>query len=256
MKITAPTLPSRAIPYSFKEIEMDMFGVKQIMLLSKASALNSIKPAIDALNDVISVEANELTDGDFFYLLTLQRLRYTRPLFTQWVCEVPLYYEKESVFHTSEGLRALVEAYEVAENKDELQDPDKIQVVVGPCGTLNKHELCEADLQIQYMDETKLPEGLDYPRIESFADSIVEYNEPDMQYLSQAVRWLKTDSRSYLAKKNLFLKQDNLNLIEQAMFYKNTSVHGVRRTIVCRCTKCRTASTHTLEIGPESFFDV
>lgn len=257
MKIIAASLPSRAIPYEFNDIEMTKFGVKQIMLLSKAAALNSIKPAIEALNEVIDVDAGELTDGDFFYLLALQRLQYSRPLFTQWVCDDRLFYETDGVtFYTEEGLKALVEAYEAAEDKTTLRNPDNIKVASGPCSTLNKHVLVEADLNIQYLENEPLPAGLDYPRIDSFADSIVDYNNPEMQYLSQAIRWLKTDSRSYLAKKDLFMQQTDTNLIESAMFYKNTSVHGILRTIKCYCKKCRAVSNHTIEIGPETFFDV
>ena len=258
MIIKTESLPSRGIPYQYKEIEMEGFKVPQIMKLSKASSLKSIKPAIDALDDVLSVVASELTDGDFFYLLTLQRLAYSKPLFTEWHCDEILYYDEgdDTTFLTKQQIKDKVEEYEATEDKEGLTDPNEIKLVPGKCMTFNKHILTVHDLTITYLEEEPLNEGIDYPRIETLTDAIKDGEDPEMHYLAQAIRWLRTETRSYLAKKDLLLGLPDTTLLEQAMAYNNKVIHGVNKRVVCPCSKCGHKTAHILDIGPESFFDV
>lgn len=259
MDINVQELPSKGIPYDFVEFSMTNFGVPEIMLLSKATSLESITPAIEAMNNVVSINAYQLTDGDFFYLLALQRLNMTKPLFTDWTCDGTVFVEEETGRRLAPvDLRSMVEHYNAmpAEDKANEKDPSEIVVTNVACEQKNHHDLKLSDLKITYLEDKVLPTFLDYPRISTLTEAILDASSPEMQMLAFPIRWFKTPvGDAYSDKKDYFESLQSLEQVEEAIKTNNAIIHGVNKTVVCSCSACGKETAHLFEIHPHTFFD-
>lgn len=258
----ANVLPSKLIPYRVKEIKMEPFKVPQIMKMSRAVALNSLVPAIEAINDVLDIDVNELVDGDFYYLLAWQRIvAYGHsPLKADWVCEGTVFKETgglERTFTESE-IKRIVEDYDAAddEQKAQMEDPAELQVEAQTCGHRNSVEVTMDMLSvIQYMDDLKLYEGLDFPRVSTLPDSIAFRENPEKQNVVQAARWIHSGAN--LAEKlDILNSQEDLKLFEKSLQTNQVNQCGVSRVISLPCEKCGTIGRLGFDIRPETFFDV
>ncbi len=255
------TLPSRCIPYSFNEIEMEPFRIAQIMQLSRAVALDSIQPAIEAMDSVLNVDVNELTDGDFYYLLAYQRLNaYSNsPLLAQWECGGTVFQEQDGLKRTftSEQLRALVDEYDNAseEDREHLTNPDDLTVTSIPCKHQNRVEIKLDHLTTVFLEQEKLPDGLDFPRISTLVDTQVRSKDPAEERVAHAARWIQPGN-TLEEKIDILHNQPTLALFEKALQANATVVHGVSQIIVLPCEHCGQMSEHIFNISPKTFFDV
>mgnify|MGYP006421225179 CR=1 FL=1 len=259
---TKNNLPSGLLPYSFKHVEMEPFKVNEIMKLSKARSLQSVAPMVDALNDVVSCDANDLTDGDFYYLLAFQRLNaYTSsPMIVQWECEGIVFQEQSGLQRrfNNEQLKKLVEEYDNAseERKEELEDPNELVVESVICGEYNEQQVGFNDLIVQRLEENQvIDERLDYPRIRTLPQGIAKSEDPELRHVIQAARWLKKGD-NLDEKLELLRNSDNLELFETAYRTEMTVRHGVSNVVLKECPKCGVLSKHVFDITPETFFDL
>lgn len=255
------TLPSGMIPYRFEKITMQNFGVKQLMLMSKAVATESWQPVIQALNSVIDVDVNLITDGDFYYLLACQRVEGYKisPLQAAWKCEGTVFRESgglERTF-TREQVRKIVKEYDEAtdEERENLEDPETLTLISVQCNHHNANNLTLDDLYIVPLETKKLPEGLDFPRVDTLVDSLVARQDPENENVIQAARWI-AQGETIDAKMDVLHEQKDLTLFESALQTEITVRHGISQVIVAKCTSCGQPAEHTFNIGPETFFDV
>lgn len=257
----ASKLPSRTLPYSFKEITMSPFRMPQIMLASRAVSTESMAPMIEALDKVIDVDVRELTDGDFFYLLAYQRIvNYTSPLVARWTCDGIVFRENDGLSRTftQQQMASLVAEYEQAdeEARADLQDPNKLIVTADTCGHANLENIVFEDLKIaQLPEDLVLPLGIDFPRVSTLVDAIEMRKDVDMRNIVNAARWVAEGS-TLAEKLEVLESQTDLALFERALQAQTTIAHGAARIISKLCTACGESSDHLLDISPETFFNV
>ena len=259
--IDALTLPSRCAPYTFNEVEMGNYSVKQIMLMSSASVLKSVAPMVEALNQVLNVDAATLTDGDFYYLQALQRLEvYTEsPLEVNWSCTGTIFREKEGLrrVFTLEQLKKTTADWEAAteEQRADMTNPDELIVVSETCDKQNKVNIKMADLVVFQLEEKiKLPEGLDFPRVATLAEANALRTSPEYAGVVDAVRWIAFGDT--IEEKLEYVTEHGLSLLEKAMQCNLLHRHGISRIIKKGCPSCGTESQHMFDITPDIFFQV
>lgn len=256
------SLPSKTIPYAIKAIEMSPFKVAQVMQLSRAVALQSMKPTVEALDSVMDFDANDLTDGDFYYLLAWQRIHaYSHsPLKAAWECEGMVFQEEgnlERVF-TQDQIKALVEEYDAAseEEKALLENPEELKVTSRLCRHFNSVDILMDHLRVVYLEDgVKLDPRLDFPRVRTLADSLARTDNPDQQNIVQAARWVR-DGNTLDDKLAILQAEPNLELFEKALQANALVRHGISRTVTLKCEQCNEESAHAFDIRPETFFDV
>lgn len=160
-------LPSTCIPYNVKHVDMDIFGMPQIKLLSKAVALDSMEPSIEALNGVLSVDARTLTDGDYSYLMAHQRLVGYKDsaIVAPWTCNHTMLRELSGLkrLFTKEQIVDLVESYHAAseEEQKDMQNPQTLNVTNEDCGHYNSFDITMPDLTIFQLLKEPIDERLD-----------------------------------------------------------------------------------------------
>lgn len=263
MRFDDTNLPSRMIPYNVKGFEMTPFRVPQIMKMSRAMHLDSVAPMVEALDEVLDIDAATLTDGDFYYLLAYQRLvnydQEESPLQAIWECSSTLFHsEDENRTYTHREIRDFVDAY-IAASEDErkhMTDPATRVVTTQVCGHRNVHSLTMDDLAVMRLDsDLKLDPDLDFPRVGTLADAIARASNPDEAALIQAARWVKAGS-TLDAKMDILVNQDNLNLFQKCLRADTLIRHGISRILRVPCEKCGHPADHQIDITPQTFFDV
>lgn len=255
-------LPSRTLPYQVKQFGMRPFLVPQIMQLSRAVALKTVAPMIEALDSVLDFDAHQLTDGDFYYLLSWQRLEAYKhsPLLAQWTCSSLVFQEQDGLkrVFTRDKLVQMVDEFDSAseEERENLEDPEKLILTSRQCGHKNSLPISMRDLDIVYLsDNDCLPERLDYPRVSTLADALARKDNPDTRMIVQAARWVR-EGRTLDEKMEVLTAQPDLSLLEQALRMSALSNHGVLRILTKHCEACGEKSVHGYDVTPELFFDV
>ena len=254
-------LPSRTIPYGFKELEMKPFLVPQIMQMSKAISLQSLQPMVLALCEVVNIDGLSLTDGDFYYLLAVQRLcSYVEsPLQASWTCAGTVFKESgglERTF-TQKQLADMVEGWDSAdeEERKDLTDPSNMDVTTATCNHENVSDIQLKDLEILYLEKGTIPDGLDYPRINTLAEAFKLREDPNVSGILEAARWVIAGD-TLKDKIEILKEQPDLALFEQALQCSLTVRHGMGSVIKKHCEFCSAESSHLFDITPETFFSV
>jgi hypothetical protein len=262
--LSLKNMPSRGLPYDkgLKDLEMDAFKVPNILKLSRAIALESYVPVIDALNDVlINFDAASLTDGDFFYLLGYQRLKnMTSALVADWNCPDLLLREQDGLERefTKSEMVALVEKYAAASEEERagMTNPDELMVITVSCDHHNNRDVTFGDLQILQLNEgLKLDDALDFPRIRTYPDLLQFRIDPDLSLVAEAARWVR-DGVSLQDKIDILTAQPDLVLFEKALTANTKYQHGVGRIFTLPCHKCGSIKELSIDLSASIFFDV
>lgn len=258
MIFDSSNLASRAIPYVEKQFELELFKPKQLSLLSKAIAFESMEPVIEAMQQVCSADVQMLTPADFFQLLTWQRFHaLKRPAFSEWVCEGLLFARRDNnQLLNNAQIELMVENYNAAKGLPEqahLENPDDVMLDAKPCKANNKEPLRYSDFALQYLDSTKLDSRLDYPRVKH----MVEYDQlaKDAVYskIAGPARWVR-DGNNLAAKIDILFNQPDMELFELACDADVTLRHGILRNVYKPCPVCGIVHEFMVSIEPASFF--
>ena len=257
-------LPSRMRPYeTHKSLEMALFGIPQLKKLSKAVAIDSIEPVIDAIGEVLTqFDGHDLTDGDFNYLLAYQRMEgyKSAPLVFGFTCEGIMYRESGGLGRLlkKSQIMSLVETYDAAtpEEKTEIQDPNKLFMFTETCGEVNTFDLGIDDIKVFPLTEDPLHELLDYPRLRTLADAIIAKRDPERRNIVDAVRWIK-DGYTLSDKFEVLEESDDpITLLQEALKANLTHAHGLQRHVVKSCVKCEALRSGVMEVDAVMFFRV
>lgn len=253
-------LPSRLLPYPVKQIEIKEFRPKQIALLSKAVMLDDMSPAIEAMGSVMSnLDVMQLTTGDFFFLLTWQRLHALKrnPVMAEWVCPGAMFADRETgAKYSTRDIKTLVENWEAADDatRESMKDPDDIQLDGYQCNHANYKTIAFDEFSIVYLDESiVLDERLDYPRCATLSEFLKLQNDPDYGMLAEAAQWIKGDV-SLSKRISDLTKQDDNDLFEIACQTSRDVQHGIRRTVMKSCDACGHKHSMNFVVDPKAFF--
>jgi hypothetical protein len=236
-------LPSQGIPYdSDFKLYIRPFRVPEYRLLSRAVELGDVSHLIRAVDNVISVDANNLTIGDFFYVLLWLRINSMpkSPYVVQWMCEQPFFTRK------SDGKQLLYTDADWPTIEELRTDYNN-----APCHTDNTSIIHNNTTEIVSLEEdTKLPEGFDFPRMAHFIDRAAALKDPDFVLLAPAIQWVAGKT---WADKVAAVEADP-GLIGEGLDINRSVVHGISETVKFNCNHCRVEHTQKLELNAISFF--
>jgi hypothetical protein len=258
MQFDATTLPSRTIPYQVKLVEIQKFRPKQLSLLSKAIFLESMEPAIKAMQDVCNIDVNLMTPGDFYFLLAWQRFNcLSRGVSATWNCQGTLFRRAETnEIYTVDRINRMTESWIAAEGLPEqaqLENPDKVQLNASICNAYNVKALEFADFTTIFLPDVELDKRLDYPRVRHMVEYDKLVNDPTYGKIVGAARWVAEGS-TLEQKIEVLFDQPDMDLFETAAAANATIVHGISRTVEKKCDTCGTTHSFATSVEPASFF--
>lgn len=251
-------LPSRTVPYQVKQINVNPFRPKQLGLLSKAVFLESMDPAIDAMQEVCDFDVRLMTPGDFYYLLAWQRFNsLKREVSANWECEGTAFrrvdtgevYRNDRIVRITEGWNAAEGTPEQAQ----LENPNEIEFNAEYCGSYNIKPITFEDFTTVFLPETKLDPRLDYPRVMHMVEYDTLVVDPVYSRIAGPARWVAA-GRTLKEKIDILFAQETMDLFEAAAQANATIMHGISRTLRKNCDKCGSSHTFQTSIEPASFF--
>ena len=257
-KFDETMLPSEMRVYNVKTIEMDMFKFKQLKHISSSIASRHLGHMVKALGEVLTnIDVNTITQGDFYYLLAYQRCHaYSKPVFCRWTCRNKVYRSvSDGKEYTTEQVTELVRHYNEAtdEEKLKLENPSDIQLETISCDTHNSLPMSFSDIQVVKLGSVKLADGLDIPRANTVADSVILRQDPELGSIVPAALWVK-EGNTLADKIEVLRNQKDLTLFENALEASTTIVHGIKNVVRKECTQCGSGSNHIFEVTPSLFF--
>ncbi len=243
-------LPSGSVPYTWTDLYIRPFEVPELKLISRAASQQDVQHVIRAIDLCISEDVYELSIGDYFYILMWQKLHsYTKtPLIVEWPCPADVLHRlRDGLVQTTELTDAQIA--EAAESGKEEADQWKVE----PCGTLNSEPIHMVGLEIVTLEDGfKLPEGLDFPRVNSMASISELLADPDLQFLIPAIQWMPGSNAK--EKMDHFESTNDMGLFRKALAANENVKHGVVQKTTLTCRRCRSRFEYVIPLDPMSFF--
>lgn len=248
-------LPSRSLPYTKNgqpiiDLEPDgtffirPFGIAELRLLSTAASVGNMQHAIRAFDLCISVDVQQLSLGDFYYLMLWQRINSfpKRPYAIPWDCDSALFKSKET------GQYLL---YDMPDDQWPSSEVLETDYEATKCGFSNTSIVQTPDLEIFTLDEDLvLPEGFDFPRVKIMLDLQEALKTPDLAYLAPGIQWIAGET----FEEKMEAANADPSLVFEGLDLENAVVHGFGEQVTVKCAQCRVEHTVTLKTNPESFF--
>ena len=245
-------LPSNFYPYPGEtKMYIRPFTIKELKLVSKAAILKDMSHLIRAVDLVTTMDAGNLSVGDFYYVLMWLRIHSMpkTPYVVEWHCGEAVLVRKE------DGFRMM--------NDDTFQMPkreDESKWRVEKCRSHNSEVIHMTNVEILTLDEENfsgLPtEGtveFDFPRARNIQEVQEALADPEMQLIVGAAQWIKEGAT--LAEKIAVLEaQPDLQAFDEAAVLQETIEHGVVEDTTLTCNECLKRTPHTLVIDPLTFF--
>lgn len=258
MIFDANTLPSRTIPYQVKQITLKLFRPKQLGLLSKAVYLESMEPAIEAMQEVCDYDVNLMTPGDFYFLLAWQRFNaLKREAPVTWECEGAAFIRTDNgEIYTSDRIQRIIKSWEDAAGtpaQAALENPNEITFDARVCGAVNIKQITFDDFHTIFLPDTQLDSRLDFPRVMAMVEYDKLINDPTYSRIVGPARWI-AEGRTLMDKIDILFAQEDMGLFEAAAFANANYTHGISRSIRKQCDTCGNFHTFTTSIEPASFF--
>jgi hypothetical protein len=253
-------LPSQTLPYRVKVVEVDLFKPKQIALMSKSVMLDDIQPALDAMHSVLrGIDIDELTVGDFYYLLTWQRFHCfkSNPVIATWECPGTMFSDiNTNDKYTPSDVSTFVSNWEAADDAARLlmRDPNTIELDAYICQHGNMETLTFEDFSVLSLDpNTVLDQRLDYPRCNTLSEFIRLQSDPDYGMIADAAQWIKGPA-NLRERINKLLETEDTELMEVACAANRDVRHGILRSVVKPCRVCSHKHGLNFTVEPRSFF--
>lgn len=252
------TLPSRTVPYQVKQIGVNPFRPKQLGLLGKSIFLESMQPAIEAMQEVCDVDVNLITPGDFYFLLAWQRFNsLKREVTATWECSGTKYtredtgeiYKTQRIIRTTENWNAAEGTAEQAQ----LENPADLRFDLKYCGEHNMAALAFADFTTVFLPDVELDSRLDYPRVMTMVEYDKLITDPVYHKIVGPARWV-AEGRTLKDKIEILFAQDDMSLMEAAANANANIAHGIGRQVGKECAACGSTHFFSASIEPASFF--
>lgn len=258
MKFESVNLPSRGIPYAVKEINVAKFRPLQMSMVSEAIYAKNDAPLIEAVNSVMDFDANHLTDGDFYYILTWLRF-YSRdlPVISNWECGGVYFTRKDTgEKYTITMLDELLEQWEAAEGteaREHMEDPRTIELEEHDCHHMNSRQVNFEDFVVKYMDETPIDDDLDYPRVRNMVEYLGLMEENRYKKLAGPIRYIK-EGNTLHSRLTAVLEAPDMTLFDKAARAEFQYEHGILQRIYKPCEFCGIDHAFDVSINANSFF--
>lgn len=252
-------LPSRYIPYNFKTVTLLPFSPMCIPPMSRSVENDDLQPLLDAVDRCIDVDVNQLTEGDFYYVLTMMRLHAFKrnPLVARWTCNGGMVFRRMDTneIWTEEEMNAYVKMWHEAEDREGMVDPDTIQVEPELCNHHNEENVTDENLIVHYLPDPQekpfqLEPRLDFPRARLIPEAYELSDDEEFGPMVRVAKWVRAGDT--LIEKIELVSQD-MDLYEAALEAERTYRHGVTKYVVKTCRACGNDNTLQMEVSAMSF---
>jgi hypothetical protein len=243
-------LPSNFYPYPGEtKMYIRPFTIKELKLVSKAALLKDMSHLIRAVDLVTTMDAGNLTVGDFFYVLMWLRIHSMpkTPYVVEWHCKEPI------LVHKTDGSRIY--------NDHTFQVPkDEANWKVDHCTAHNSEIVHMTNVEIVMLDEDNysgIPQNgiveYDFPRARNIQEVQEALNDPELKLIVPAAQWIKEGDT--LAEKIAVLERENdIQALDDAAVINETILHGISESTTLTCRDCRKRTDHSLVLDAYSFF--
>lgn len=243
-------LPSNFYPYPGEtKMYIRPFTIKELKLVSKAAILKDMKHLIRAVDLVCTMDAGNLSVGDFYYVLMWLRIHSMpkTPYVVEWHCGEAVLVNKK------DGTRL--------DNGPDFQLPkDEINWRVEKCTSHNSEVIHITNVEILTLDETNfdgIPQNgiieYDFPRARNIQEVQEALADPEMQLIVGAAQWVK-EGDTLAEKVEVLESQSDLQAFDDAAVLQETIEHGIVETTTLTCRECLKRTPHTLILDALTFF--
>ncbi len=252
-------LPSRYIPYNFKQVNLKTISPAAIPFFARAVETDDLAPVLEAMQTCIDVDVNELTEGDFYYILTIMRVVIFKrnALVARWRCQSDMFQRPDTKERwTRQNLLDYVEAWNSGV-REGMVDPATLPLDSVVCDFNNEEKVEPDDLILHYLPEQtedsvplQLHPSLDFPRARHLAECYQLSDDVDHGPLVRVAKWVR-DGRTIMEKIDLIMA--DMDLYELALDAEANYRHGVTRYVKKKCRCCDEYNTLHMEVTPQSF---
>jgi len=237
-------LPSYGIPYGDRDLKVYIrsFKLAELKLLSRAVELDEVAHLMRAVDNCISFPVEELSIGDFFYVLLWLRM-YSMPkspYVVEWRCEQPYFTNKET-------RKPLLYSDKDWPTVNEL----KTDYTVENCGTENTSIVHNSNIEILSLPyDFVLPQGFDFPRMSCYDDRAKALKDPEWAQLALAIQWLP----GHTWKQKVEYAERNVDAIGEALELNRRISFGISEEATFSCRRCRVEHKTKLTLNALTFF--
>lgn len=258
MKFDVNDLPSAGIPYAVKAVDVQPFRPRHMPYISEAILSRNNAPLIEAVGMVMDFDVNQLTDGDFYYILTWLRFHSRDiPIFAEWDCGGTLFRRADNgVVMTIAEIDEMVVQWENAkgtEAEETMENPQNIEFEDIDCTHHNKIPTTFEDFRIMKMSDTPIDDRLDYPRVRHMVEFMDLVQENRFTKIIGPVRYIK-EGFNLRAKLEILDEMDDMELFDVASRAHFEYEHGILQRITKKCERCGTTHEFNVTIDAQSFF--
>lgn len=229
-------LPSLMAPYEVKEIEIEPFKPMVLNLISRAHASGTVDPLLKALQGCVNIDTNLLTPGDFFFLLTWQRIHSRAiPVEASWSCLGTVYELPTGQRINDTQLIQYYRAYQ--ENPEGKPNPNDVPTAVVSCGHVQKRALTWDDFRVIEMNQDPLDPDLTYPRMGLWDQYLKMADDVELSAVARQAMWVK-DGFTLADKVAIIRNQETMDLFDRACLAEVKYNHGIAQAVALPCEKC------------------
>lgn len=242
-------LPSNGKAYKWTNLYIRPFTLHELKLISRSASLGDPQPIIRAIDLTISEDVNDLTTGDYFYVMLWHKIHsYTKtPLIVEWPCDRPLFNRLR------DGKIRFEPLTEQEQEEQDLLAEDRDKFLPELCGTVNSEPIHKVDVEVASLeDDFVLDAALDFPRVRNMVEVEEALKDPDLSWLIPSIRWLP--GLTLEDKMKHFEDSEEPNLLARARKANDTVRHGINQKTTLHCRRCRTTHPYFIRLDPQSFF--
>lgn len=238
-------LPSGGVTYDFTDIYVRQFILRELPLLhlGMTAKVRPHQHIIRAVQMTCSVDINQLTDGDFCYVMAwLRRNSFPEfPVNAQYTCNNMVYINNKNSIGV--GITA--------------KTAKSLGYWLSPCAHKQTELVKRVEIDVHTLDDDDLsiknPE-IDFPRVGTLTD-FYDFigTRPSMKYMGTLARWVKKGS-TFKAKLAYLMSQKDMKLLEEIEKTSKLYFHGITERIRLRCGSCNHVKTHESSPSLLAFF--
>lgn len=243
-------LPSNFYPYPGEtKLYIRPFTIKELKLVSKAAILKDITHLIRAVDLVTTMDAGNLTVGDFYYVLMWLRIHSMpkTPYVVEWHCKEPVLVNKHDARRIMNDV-----TFQIPKDEENWK--------VEHCTAHNSEVVHMTNVEIITLDEDNfdgIPQNgiveYDFPRARNIQEVQEALNDPALKLIVGAAQWVK-EGATLEEKIEVLENQEDLQAFDDASVLNSTIVHGIAETTTLTCRDCLKRTAHNLVLDAFSFF--
>lgn len=242
-------IPSDFRFYDFDAIYYRPFELKELAIIHQGLILKSVQHIIRAVQLVVSCDLNELTDGDFLFVMAYLRVYSypNAPMTSNWTCNSEVIEDKNDQYVHNETIEKMSDA-KLA----------RLGYTRSVCGHENVSLVHGYKIShVMLPEKLKIPEYLILPRVGTLVEAEELLEEPKYKNIVGKLRYIKSGTTLLDKLKWLKARPNKMALIlSQISKLQKSSIHGMEEYIPLRCLRCDTKRSYTKIPDMLKFFAV